>query len=112
MIGLSFNARGVRGAPKVITLKISFQAYKLDFIMIQERMCSGEKYSKVFQNFLSDWSFYTIDSLSLSGGLLSAWSPRFKAYFSFVLPSRIVVNIEDQNLNSSIKLINMYGPYA
>jgi hypothetical protein len=39
MIGIYFNARGVKGDQKQISLKILINFYKLDVVLIHETMC-------------------------------------------------------------------------
>jgi hypothetical protein len=81
MMVLSFNAFGVGGAPKIQALKRLVHACALDFIVIQETLCVGDKAMDAFKLWLRDWSFCTIDSIDMLGGLLSTWSPRFRVVF-------------------------------
>ena len=76
MIVLSFNVRGVGGAPKSLALRRLFDLVKPDLVMIQETMVPGVRAREVFSNFFPNWNFYVVDSKGLSGGLLSAWNPK------------------------------------
>jgi hypothetical protein len=57
----------------------------------------------------SGWSFSSLDTEGLSGGLISAWSPHIKVIDMDFLPSCIVIQDFDIFLNSSFKLVNIYG---
>jgi len=56
--------------------------------------------------------FCALDSESLSGGLLTTWSPHYRAFSASLFSSEIMVDLEERFLNSSFWLVNVYGPYA
>jgi ABC-type uncharacterized transport system YnjBCD ATPase subunit len=97
MIFLSFNVRGVGGAPKKLALKRMFLSLKPDIIMIQETMCPSDKAREIFSPWLRNWSFSTIDASGLSTGLLTGWSPNFQALSSSVVLSSISVKLKHKN---------------
>jgi hypothetical protein len=49
---LYFNARGVVGTPKLLSLKHLCVVVVPDVILIQETMCSGLKSEEFFKNWL------------------------------------------------------------
>jgi hypothetical protein len=63
-------------------------------------------------HWLKDWYFCTFDSEGLSGGLLSAWTPKLKSLSSSLLPSNIIVDVLDYVSNCSFRIINLYGLYV
>jgi len=111
MIVLSFNAREVGGSPKINALKRLFQVSRPDFLLIQETMCNGDKGVESFKSWLKDWSFSSIESKRIYGGLITAWSLRFKAISSSQIPSGIIIDVVDNYLNCPFRIINLYGPY-
>jgi hypothetical protein len=80
--------------------------------MIQETMCSCDKAREIFSPWLRNWSFNTIDASSLSGGLLTRWSPNFQALSSSVVCSTILVNLKHKNSDLAFLVVNIYGPYS
>jgi hypothetical protein len=112
MIFVSFNTRGVRGAPKKLTLKIILLGLKPNIILIQETMGSGEKDRETFSPCLNNWSLRKIDVSSLSGGLLIGWSPNFQALSSSVIHSTISIKLQHKNNILTFSVVNIYGPYS
>jgi hypothetical protein len=112
MIYPSFNAHGVGGAPKFLPLKRLVKSCSPNVIMIQETMCFGSKAVETFSPWLKDWSFSSVNSVGLSGGLLTTWNPHLKVPSTSSLNSSIVVDLEDRILVDSFHLINIYNPYS
>ena len=48
MIMVSFNVRGVRGAPKLLAFKRLFKRLQSDVVLIHEIMCEASKACEVF----------------------------------------------------------------
>jgi hypothetical protein len=63
------------------------RSLKPDIILLQETMCLSEKARETLESWLKNWSFCAIDIEGMSGGLITGWSPNFKASSSssFVL---------------------------
>jgi len=72
MIIVSFNIRGLGGAPKSLSLKKLFCNIRIGIVLIQETMCEGVKACDVFLKFLPRWEVSVIDAMGLCGGLLAA----------------------------------------
>jgi ABC-type uncharacterized transport system YnjBCD ATPase subunit len=77
MIFLSYNARGIGGPQKKLSLKRLLLSLNPDVILLQEMMCKGEVAIKVISPWLKDWAFSAVDIEGQSGGLLTGWSPGF-----------------------------------
>jgi exonuclease III len=112
MIVVSLNVRGVGGAPKFLALKWFIALVKPDILFIQETMVSELKAREIFAKLLPTWKFCGVDSLGLSGGLLSAWNPRRDDFSSFLTPAGILLDGLVKDLNKRMKLINCYDPYG
>jgi exonuclease III len=84
MIIMSLNVRGVKGAPKIQSLKCLVFDCKPYIILVQETMCSGEKAMESFSPWLKEWSFCTKDTIGFSRDLLTAWSPNFKKVSAYI----------------------------
>jgi hypothetical protein len=70
IIYLSFNAHGVGGTSKILSLKMLVQVFSPYVIIIQETICVGVKATNSFHPWLKDWSFSYVDVEGFSGGLL------------------------------------------
>jgi exonuclease III len=112
MIFLSFNARGIGGPQKKLSLKRLLLSLKPDILFLQETMCSGEDAIKIVSQWLKNWSFSAVDAEGLSGGLLSGWSSDFKALSSSSALSSISVKLKHKDYDFSFTAINIYGPYS
>jgi exonuclease III len=75
MIVESLNVRGVGGSLKSLTLTRFLEKNKPDVLFIQETMVGAAKAREVFYKLLPNWNLCGVDSIGLSGGLLSAWNP-------------------------------------
>jgi hypothetical protein len=108
---LSFNARGVRDAPKTISLKGPILIQKHDIILFQETMCLGVKSRLVMESWLNGWSFYIVDVEGISRRQLIVWSSLWRDLYSSVLSSSISVSLELKYLGTIFKVVNIYGPH-
>jgi NAD(P)H-hydrate repair Nnr-like enzyme with NAD(P)H-hydrate dehydratase domain len=88
---LSFNARGVGGAHKLLTLKQLILSHRPDVILIQKTMIEGARERSLFETFLKSCSFCMVDADGLSGGLLTSWSHAYKSILTSSLGSTIIV---------------------
>jgi hypothetical protein len=76
MISLSLNLQGLGGPLKVPALKHLAQIHNLDLYFLQETMCLGQKVEEALRPFLKGWNLCSSDSIRLSRGLITTWSPR------------------------------------
>lgn len=97
MIILSLDVWGVGGNLKKNALKRLITLSRPDVILLQETMCNGEKAVEFVKLWLKDWAFCSFDSKGLSGGLLSAWSPKLKTISSSLFPSGILLDLLDSD---------------
>jgi hypothetical protein len=75
-------------------------------------MVCEAKAREVFVKLLPNWYFCGVDSIGLSGGLLTSWNPRKADFTVFFTPAGILLEGVVKDLNLNLKLINCYGPYA
>jgi hypothetical protein len=75
-------------------------------------MVSEHKAREIFAKLLPMWKFCGVDSIGLSGGLLSAWNSRRDEFNAFFTPAGILLEGLVKDLNKSLKLINCYDPYG
>lgn len=109
---LSLNLRGLGGNPTCRVVHHLLRSSKLDIIMIQETMSSGAKAIDYFSFMLSGWSFYAVDAVGLSRGLLLALNEYFVIYNSFCSMSSIILEGNFHGIGSPLKIVNCYGPYS
>jgi hypothetical protein len=57
----------------------------MNIILIQETMVEGVRARAVFESWLKNWLFCSLDADGQSGGLLTGWSPNFKEHFNSML---------------------------
>jgi exonuclease III len=55
---LSFNAQGLGGAPKLLSLKRLCKVVNPDVIMVQETMCIGARAEEICNSWLRGWTFF------------------------------------------------------
>jgi hypothetical protein len=75
-------------------------------------MVSEHKAREMFTKILPTWNLCGVDSLGLSGGLLSIWNLRRDDFSSFLTPARILLDSLVKDLNIRLNLVNCYGPYG
>jgi exonuclease III len=112
MIVASLNVRGVGGSLKSMSLSRFLEKNKPDVLFIQETMVGATKAREVFAKILPNWYFCGVDSIGLSGGLLSAWNPRKANFKAFLTKAGILLEGVVKDTNIKVRLINCYGPYA
>jgi len=70
------------------------------------------KEREVFAKLLSNWNLCGVDSIGLSGGLLSAWNPRKDYFVVFLTSAGILLEGVIKDTSLKVKMINCYGLYA
>jgi hypothetical protein len=75
-------------------------------------MCSRVKVEEAFNPWLKDWSFFSIDFDGISWGVFLQHGVLILVFFHLFDSFRIVVELEDRNLNSIFRVINVCGPYT
>ena len=58
-------------------MDLRWSIYKLNVVLLQEKMCDGKGVVEVLYTFLKYWSFCTLDAKGLFGGLVIGWSSDF-----------------------------------
>jgi hypothetical protein len=69
------------------------------------------KSREFFVRLLPQWFFCGVDSLGLSGGVLTAWNPRKYDFSAFLTFAGILLEGAVKYLDRRMKVINCYGPY-
>ena len=75
-------------------------------------MVSEHKAREIFTKFLPMWHFCGVDSLGLSGMLLSAWNPRRDEFSAFMTLAGILLDGLVKVINKTLKMVIFYGPYG
>ena len=109
---LSMNIRGFGGLTKLKSLQSLFSVLNPYLIFIEEIMCDHFQGPNYFAKIKSDWEFCAIDSLGLSGGLLTGWNPLTSRCKAFVSCAGILVKSQFKGLSSKLYILNFYGPYS
>jgi hypothetical protein len=87
-------------------------SHKLDIILLQETMVEGLKAKALVEPWLKNWSFYTLDAVGQSRGLLTGWSPVVKSLSVSLFNSAISIQLEVKDLGLRIFELNIYEPYV
>ena len=111
MIIKTINVRGLGGLPKRRALREYIHTHSVQVLFLQETMVSASVACENFLMICSDWVVTATDSNGLSGGLLSAWDPRFARFKSFCTPGGILLEGHFKGFDGELKLLNVYGPY-
>jgi len=112
MIILSFNARGVGSAPKILALKRLIEISKPDIVLIQETMCLAAKAKEVFSIFMKEWTLVASNATGLYEGLLTTLKPNISVFNLVLIPSGFFVEILNKSLSCPLSVLKFYGPYA
>ena len=110
MLVLSLNARGMGGKIKQCSLRSLFLSIRPDMILLQETMCSTYPTLHAFSKLLPNWEFYAISASGLLGGLLTVWNPRRVRCHAFETLAGILVKAKFWGLNTTLDILNCYGP--
>jgi hypothetical protein len=89
-----------RGCPppkKMISLKRMIKSFKPDIILLQEIMCSSKKSRETLELWFKKWSFCVVDTKGMSRGLITGWSPNFKASSSSYFRSSIYFKLRHKD---------------
>lgn len=106
-----FQCKRGWGPQKKLSLERIICSLKPDIILIQETMCLSEKARETLQSWLKNWSFCATNAEGMSKGLITGWSPDFRASFSSYRSS-ISVKLRHKDNNFFFSIINIYEPYA
>jgi hypothetical protein len=99
MIVGTLNIRGVGGTAKFVALKRFLEATKTDVLFIQETMFCVSKGREIFMKLLPKWYFCGVDSMGLSGGILTAWDPIKSDFFAYLTLAGILLDGIVKDLN-------------
>jgi hypothetical protein len=81
-----------------------------EVILLQETKCEGSKERAILEKWLKNWSFCSIESEGILGGILTGWSPSYKSISSSTFNSTILVKLESKHLSEPLTILNIYGP--
>ena len=74
-------------------------------------MCSSYPALHAFSKLLPNWEFCATSASGLSGGLLIAWNPHRVRCHAFETLAGILVKAKFQGLDTTLDILNCYGPY-
>jgi len=112
MICMSFNVRGGGGSTKMLSLKRLVKSYFVNIILLQETMFAGSNVVEAISPWIKDWSFCLLHSNNLSRRILTTWIHNILSLSTSVLNSSILEEMRAWDLNSSFKIIKLYGSYV
>ena len=75
MLILSYNVKGLGGAPELATLRRLLDLKKPKVVALQETMSEGGVSREALKTCLRDWQMETLDAKGHSGGMVTTWSP-------------------------------------
>lgn len=109
---LSFNCRGLMSPQKKLSLKSFILRLGLDVLFLQETLGSGEAIKEALQTLLPRWEFMTLDAKGWSRGFATGWRTTLcRLSSSWGCDSCLGMELLSQELNSLLRLVNVYGPY-
>ena len=111
MILKTLNVRGLGGLPKRRALREYIFSHSVQVLFLQETMVTAAVACENFLKIFPDWVVTATDSNGLSGGLLSAWDPRFARFKSFCTAGGILLEGLFKGFDGVLNLLNVYGPY-
>ena len=91
MILKTYNVRGLGGLPKRRVLREYITSHSVQVLFLQETMVPTSVACENFLKICPDWIVTATDSVGLSGGLLTAWDPRFARFKSFSTAGGIIL---------------------
>ena len=111
MIVLSFNCRGLASQPKKLAFKELVRSHNPDIILLQETLGKGEEIINIISKLLPGWSFFALDAVGRSGGVVSSFNPKKLKYVSsWGSSSLLALELFSSELNLSLLSLNIYGP--
>jgi exonuclease III len=110
MIIISLNIRGVGGLLKLASLRRLMDKHRPTVIFLQETLVGAEAARNFFFALRPDWMACAASSIGTSGGLLAAWDPLHFDFTPMLSPGGILLTGTCLELNTSLTLLNAYGP--
>jgi hypothetical protein len=110
MILISLNIRGVGGLLKLASLRRLLDKHRPTVIFLQETLVDAEVARNFFFALRPDWMACAASSIGTSGGLLAAWDPLYFDFTPMLSPGGILLTGTCLELNTSLTLLNTYGP--
>ena len=111
MILKTYNVRGLGGLPKRRALREYIYSHSVQVLFLQETMVLAPVACENFLKICPDWVVIATESNGFSGGLLSAWDPRFARFKSFSTAGGILLEGHFKGFDGVLNLLNVYGPY-
>ena len=109
---MSFNSRGLAGPVKKSAFIRVLTLEHPDVILLQETLGVGEVIKERLENWLSGWSFVTLDANGRSGGLAVGWRKCcVKLVNAWGMDSVLGAELHSEELGFSLSVLNVYGPY-
>jgi hypothetical protein len=88
------------------------EVYRLEVIMLQKTMSSGDMILLDLKNMFHDWEFINIYVIGRSGGIIIGWNLKFfRCSNSWATVSGLFMTLFYEALREAYTFINIYGPY-
>ena len=108
---ISYNMRGLGGAPKVAALSRILDLRKPKVLALQETMMEGGRAIDTLKTHLRDWEMETLDAEGHSGGLVIAWNPLIVCHNRKKFKDAIGTELEDLETGLIFYFLNLYAPF-
>ena len=111
MLILSYNVRGLGGAPKLAALSRILDLKRPKVVALQETMTEGGRAKDTLKTHLRDWEMKTLDAEGHSRGLLTTWSPAIVCHNKNKFKDAIGTELEDLETGLIFYFLNLYAPF-
>jgi len=111
MILISLNIKRVGGLLKLASLRRLLDKIRPTVLFLQETLVKAEDARSFLSILRPNWMVCATNSIGNSCGLLAAWDPLHFDFTLMLSPRGILLTGTCFKLNSSLTLLNTYGPY-
>lgn len=109
---ISFNCRGLASPGKELALQRLLNFELIDFLFLQETLGQANVITHLLKSWLPRWTFHSLDANGNYGGLaLGINSCSIRICNIWGSTGHIRADIYSPELESEIKIINIYRPY-
>jgi hypothetical protein len=112
MILISINIRGVGGPLKQASMRRLLEKTQSSIIFLQETLVDAFVARDFMHQLRPSWLACATSSVGNSGSLLASWDPTLFDLSPMLSPGGILLSETCFELNTSINLLNVYGPCA
>ena len=105
------NVRGLGGLAKQKSLCHLISSLSPDVVLFQETMTSSYLALFAFSKLCPGWEFCALNSIGISGGILSGWNPKILKCKAYQTAAGILLNAKIRGSLLELSILNCYGPY-